>query len=105
MFAQHRTYRLTTGLKGSTIAVIRHSARNLSVLYHSTIVLRVKGSQVLLDNGGWDTISTRHVINTALSELRLGQLTRHKGITYLNGTIFTGQATLSLPIEGLRICS
>lgn len=83
MFKAHRSYDLTTGVKSKTIAVF-NSGSKIRVLYHKTIVVYASKRQIILDNGGWDTVSTRHVINTALYELGSSyRLVRNKGKTKL----------------------
>jgi hypothetical protein len=72
MFKTHRTYNLTTGVKNNSIAVVS-KPHTIDVLYHKTIVVHaelIKGRWlVVLNNGGWDTISTRAVINRALEQI------------------------------------
>lgn len=68
MFKTHRSYDMTTGVKNNSIAVLAEPYRT-QVIYHKTIVFtldRKAKSKITLRNGGWDTISTRHVINRAL---------------------------------------
>lgn len=69
MFKTHRTYSLSTGVKGNTLAVINHSPNDISVIYHSTMVVRKHGQTITLMHNGWDTVSTRIVINRALEQL------------------------------------
>ena len=70
MFKTHRTYELTTGVKNNTIAVFNNCTETL-VLYHKTLVVHYQPryKRIILRDGGWDTISTRAVINQALSQL------------------------------------
>lgn len=70
MFNTHRTYDLTTGIKGKTIAVYVGDTET-AVIYHNTVVVRWhhKRNKVYLSNGGWDTISTRFVINRAIAQI------------------------------------
>lgn len=83
MFKTHRTFDLSTGLKGTTIAVVNDGAR-LDVIYHKTCVVSKRGKTITLRNGGWDTVSTRIVISQALSEMRAGVwIERYKGETVL----------------------
>lgn len=85
MFKTHRTFDLTTGVKSKTIAVFR-DADAVSVVYHKTTVFKAyRSGCVELNNGGWDTVSTRAVINQALSEsgLLTSFLFRKKNVTYL----------------------
>lgn len=104
MFKTHRTYDLQTGVKNNTIAVI-NDAKKLSVIYHKTIVFEAKhnmryGWDITLRNGGWDTVSTRAVINRALEQICYTStyLTRKKGQTFLS------QNTLLKPfISGMKI--
>lgn len=70
MFKTHRTFELTTGVKNNTIAVL--STNNVvSVLYHKTVVVEYNYNTrtLKLDNGGWDTVSTRAVIANAIGQL------------------------------------
>lgn len=88
MFATHRSFTLETGVKNSSIAVLNTPTRTgceVSVIYHKTVVVQTKGSKIILANGGWDTVSTRAVINRALAELGTPAtfLYRKKGQTYL----------------------
>ena len=70
MFKTHRTFELTAGVKNNTIAVFAGSdwAR---VMYHQTIVFSINRNtgEITLDNGGWDTVSTRAVIGRALVQV------------------------------------
>ena len=90
MFKTHRTYDLSTGVKNNTIAVLSDGTTT-KVIYHRTIVVSKKARTVTLSNGGWDTISTRAVINRALEQLCLSEcyLFRKKGQTLItqNGII------------------
>lgn len=95
MFATHRSFDLETGVKSSTIAVVS-TPTNTSVVYHKTLVVDVKHTpktlMIRLDNGGWDTISTRHVINNTLYCLGVPfMLIRHKGKTLLAQSKGAGQ--------------
>lgn len=86
MFKVHRNYSLSTGVKNNSIAVVR-TGNLIQVVYHETIVVEAKGSMVVLRNGGWDTISTRIVINRALEQLdgfKNVFLERVKGETIIN---------------------
>jgi hypothetical protein len=90
MFRTHRTYSLTTGVKNNSIAVIA-DCDAITVIYHKTIVVNaqlIRGRWVVtLNNGGWDTASTRIVINTALEQIPGCSgvyLSRHKGQTVVN---------------------
>lgn len=83
MFKVHRTYELTTGIKGPTISVIA-DGEIIYVLYHDTIVFKKTKKRIEIDNGGFDTVSTRHVINRALSLVNAKCfLERRKGVTWL----------------------
>lgn len=83
MFKVHRTFTLSTGVKNASIAVVADGSR-VDVIYHKTLVVSKRGKTVTLRNGGWDTISTRAVINQALRELGTPyRLDRKKGVTVL----------------------
>ncbi len=104
MFKTHRTYSLTTGVKGPTLAVVSDGSR-VDVVYHKTLVLSKRGKTITLRNGGWDTISTRAVINRGLHEM-LGTyatyLERVKGETVLHQN--TNQGCITKPfVSGMRI--
>lgn len=70
MFKTHRTFDLTTGVKNATISVV-NTTQAIYVVYHKTLVFSYnrKTNKIHLDNGGWNTISTRTVINNALSQV------------------------------------
>lgn len=97
MFKTHRTYQLTTGVKNNTIAVINHLDK-IEVVYHNTIVVSAKKKIekapklnrwiITLNNGGWDTISTRTVINRALEQLNVPGRLERKKINKVLTTIF-----------------
>lgn len=84
MFKTYRTFDLRTGVKSKALAVI-NLGKNLAVILHQTVVLRTAGKSIILDNGGWDTQSTRIVINQALNCLGVGPfyLFRSKGETLI----------------------
>lgn len=85
MFKVHKSYNLYTGVKNNTIAVLCHGA-DIFVTYHSTVVFHYNDNTRLiqLNNGGWDTLSTRLVINRALSEINAdAYMYREKGNTML----------------------
>jgi hypothetical protein len=84
MFKVHRSYSLSTGVKNNSIAVINNGSK-LTVVYHSTAVVQKTGKTITLMNGGWDTVSTRAVINRALEQLcsASAHLFRKKGETFL----------------------
>ena len=65
MFKTHRSYDLETGVKNNSIAVLNRG-KNVYVTYHKTLVVKKIGRTVTLDNGGWNTISTKMVQNRAL---------------------------------------
>lgn len=93
MFKTHRTFNLNTGVKNNTIAVLNWSnGKNIAVVYHETVVFGKKGNQVSITNGGWDTVSTRAVINRALEQVVPGvYLERRKGKTYLTRVVIDGK--------------
>lgn len=83
MFSTHRTFSLTTGVKSATIAIFS-KPKEVAVLYHQTVVVEARASTITLRDGGWDTVSTRHVINQALHELGVRtRLIRHKKQTLI----------------------
>ncbi len=99
MFKTHRSFTLSTGMKGNTIAVINNLS-TIFVLYHSTVVVEKRGKTVTLRNGGWDTISTRIVINTALAEMgHLGYVHKRRGET----VIMFKDGTVKPFISGMKI--
>lgn len=90
MFKTHRSYELTTGVKNNTIAVLARS-NLIEVIYHKTIVVTAHkkqlGWEAAIDNSGFDTVSTRAVINRALEQIDGFEdvfLERVKGQTLLN---------------------
>lgn len=85
MFKTHRTYSLSTGMKGTTIAVVQ-SKQHTFVLYHDTIVFeQYANGDITISNGGWDTVSTRIVINRALEQTNCkAYLFRQKNKTYIS---------------------
>ena len=101
MFKTHRTYTLRTGVKNNAIAVLNwNNGQNVCVIYHSTPVVQKEGKKIVITNGGWDTVSTRAVINRALEQMCASKayLFRKRGVTMLhhNGmeTEFNGTAIL-----------
>lgn len=68
MFKVRRSFNLSTGVKNNTIAVF-NQGRAVIVLYHCTPVVIKAGKLIQLNNGGWDTVSTRAVINRALEQM------------------------------------
>ena len=100
MFKVHRSFTLSTGIKNSSIAVV-NDGEFIVVVYHKTRVVEKRRDKVIISDGGWDTVSTRMVINQALSELGSdAYLYRKKGRTMLhyNGvnTDFQGIASIRL---------
>ena len=88
MFQTHRSYDLSTGVKNNSIAVLNYQNSDMDiidVLYHKTIVVSKRGRVVTLRNNGWDTVSTRAVINRALEQMATSvtYLHRVKGQTVL----------------------
>lgn len=100
MFKTHRTYDLKTGVKNNTIAVFNDD-NGIRVVYHETCVVNANNGRVRIKNGGWDTVSTRAVINRALEQICSASafLFRKKNKTYLNHngviTEFNGIAELN----------
>lgn len=84
MFQKYRSYSLSNGVKTKALAVFNDGSE-ISVMLHRTVVVQKSAAgTVTLRDGGWDTISTRTVINTALRELAPGwSVVRRKGATYL----------------------
>lgn len=105
MFKTYRTFNLNTGVKNKKLAVVG-TPKETFVVLHETIVVHQKGNKVTLNNGGWDTVSTRLVINKALVELGSKYyLYRSKHVTYIGSynnnettekTEFVNGMTLSL---------
>jgi hypothetical protein len=104
MFKVHRSFTLSTGVKNNSIAVVVTPVET-TVVYHNTVVFKFDSGTkaVTIRNGGYDTISTRTVINRALAEIGSEfSLVRIKGETMLqretiNGTFrapFNGKAKL-----------
>lgn len=109
MFKTHRTFSLETGVKNNSIAVIKYGQENepnwlIDVIYHKTIVVSKRGRVVTLRNGGWDTISTRAVINRALEQIASSVtfLHRVKGQTMLTQNGITKPFTdgMSIKVRG-----
>lgn len=97
MFKTHRTFELTNGVKNNSIAVVI-TGTETCVLYHNTTVFRHvhKTNKVYLNDGGWNTISTKIVINRAL------ELTRGFGsycIERKSKTNYVKSCYLKAPIE------
>lgn len=100
MFNTHRTYTLETGVKNNTIAVF-NQGRATIVIYHKTPVFVKAGKLINITNGGFDTVSTRLVINRALAQTcDHTRLIRVKGKTILqqglNVKTFTGSARVKV---------
>lgn len=107
MFKKHRTYSLTTGIKAPMIAVFADQM-SIQVLLHSTVVVEAslldmdREYSVVVRNGGWDTISTRIVINRALEQIpgfHDTRIVRHKGETmvqYADGSRETFASGMTL---------
>lgn len=103
MFKTHRTFELTPGVKNNSIAVF-HNNGTIGVLYHKTQVFTAKamksgGWKVEIRDGGWNTISTRIVINNAFERLVSGSyfLYTKKGQTYIQ--IPFSDVTKDLPFD------
>lgn len=94
MFKTHRTYCLTTGVKNNTIAVFCDGVKDtVKVIYHKTIVVDANKKKIKLNNGGWDTISTRTVINRALEELNSDYRLERKRIKKVTTTVLYNRVT------------
>ena len=91
MFNINRTYALTTGVKSKGLAVLNDN-KTTYVIQHRTIVFKAPSGMLTngfieINNGGWDTVSTRMTINQALWEYGSSyRLARIKGQTYLIGS-------------------
>lgn len=98
MFKVHRTYDLSTGVKNNSIAVF-NQGKVCVVLYHKTPVFVRAGKTIVLNNGGWDTVSTRAVINRALEmSAPRTYLTRKKGVTMIE-SIDVNEIKQSVPFK------
>lgn len=111
MFKIHRSFDLSPGVKNNSIAVARiGSLGMILVTYHETVVVEAntKKNRITLRSGGWDTVSTRTVINQALSELGLNSifLYRKKGVTMLAGAgkdrVFSGTVLLTVTQDNVE---
>lgn len=108
MFKTHRTYDLSTGVKNNSIAVLNNIG-TVYVTYYKTVVFfaklkRAKGTwEVTMDNGGWDTISTKIVINRALEQIAgfNGSRIEKKKIKSVSTLVFTNSKSKSVPFTGL----
>ena len=93
MFGVHRNFDLTTGVKNKTICVINDAPNLTHVIYHKTIVFTHHKKRsaslnstgvITLRTGGYDTVSTRIVINNCLSKTGLDwRIVREKGRSFL----------------------
>jgi hypothetical protein len=97
MFKKYRSFTLDQGVKTPSLAVVCH-AGYIMVLLHDTLVFSAKEGKnrkwiATLNNGGYDTVSTRLVINQALKclwNLDCYDLRRIKGNTYV---VYTNAVT------------
>jgi len=101
MFKTLRNYEFEQGVKSKSLAVL-YCGDTLAVLYHKTIVVDITDEKIKLNNGGYDTVSTRIVINRALELMgRQYVMQRIKGKTYLTDArtglskAFNGRAVIS----------
>ena len=103
MFKTHRTFDLSTGVKNNTIAVVH--GKTLTVVYHKTIVVERTGKKITLRDGGWETISTRHVINNALRQMGLRMWLEKKKINKVNTLCFVdADNNVTLPwVSGMTV--
>lgn len=57
------------------------------VTYHRTQIVKYNSEEIILDFGGWDSVTTRRKMNQASRQFNLGySVFRHKGRTYINST-------------------
>jgi hypothetical protein len=57
----------------------------LRVVYHSTCIVEVKGDEIILCSGGWETVTTKRKMNQAAREFGLGySVYAVKGIWYVD---------------------
>lgn len=72
MFQSYRQYSLTQGVKTKALAVFSTASETIVLLHQTPVVHAKRRGQkysIQLRNGGWDTLSTRIVINRALSQI------------------------------------
>lgn len=98
MFKTHRTYDLSTGVKNNAIAVF-NDQKTIRVVYHKTTVVTAKTlkngkMKVLLNSGGWSTLSTAIVMTRALIQIPSFENARVKKMK--DGLVFT-QGILEIP--------
>ncbi len=53
-------------------SVYRDGCDDICIKYHTTIVVRICRGSVLLDSGGWETVTTKRRMNQASDEFDLG---------------------------------
>lgn len=80
--------------------IVRNDADELSVVYHSTEVVKATADRIVLNTGGWLTATTKARMNQASQEFGLGysvyQVNGRWFVDY-NGVTFQIQDVLVLP--------
>ena len=73
-------------LSSYATTIARDSEGFMCVTYHTTQIVRWKeGDCLILDSGGWDTVTTRRKMNQAARQFnRPFAVVRRKGITYVD---------------------
>jgi hypothetical protein len=63
---------------------------NLSVVYHSTDVVKVTPTKIILNTGGWYTVTTKNRMNQTSNQFNIGFYVYQKNcnwfVTYLGKT-------------------
>lgn len=70
---------------------IKHANGNMTVTLHSTDIVHVTPSQVVLDNGGWATATTRARMQQVSNEYGLGygvSVKRGEMFAHVNGFVY-----------------
>lgn len=100
MFKIHRTFDLSTGTKSKTISVV-NTPYGLFVVYHKTVVFEIVKKTITLRNGGWDTVSTRLVIDQCFRQMGIRiHLIRRKNQTFV---VNLDNVTTTLFVDGMKI--
>ena len=62
--------------------VVFNEGGRMKVVYHSTVIVEWDDKEIVLNTGGWDTVTTRRKMNQASTQFGLGyRVCRVKGET------------------------
>lgn len=81
---------------GAHKTAVYHDGTHTCVVYHNTCVARFNSAEIILDSGGWRTVTTKARMNQASNQYGLGFSVYQKDhVWYVDGEQFSDSMVLT----------